>query len=130
MIKTGQAYPCTSNIPITCTFYAVTYGNNQPVRFDRVAVTFSDNSYSTKPFHILLPDMQMNQYDNYVYAYAGFYDTLKKDWQYFSAENYYRYWGYWTSTEAGIISTMGTDITGKAGSYRSNVSVTISNNAV
>jgi hypothetical protein len=80
-------------------------------------------------FHILLPDMQMNQYDNYVYAYAGFYDTLKKYWQYFS-ENYYRYWGYWTSKDAGAIGKMGTDIKGKAGSYRTNVSVTISNNAV
>jgi hypothetical protein len=95
-----------------------------------VAVTFSDNSYSTTPFHILLPDMQFNQYDNHVYALAGFYDTLKKDWQYYSTENYYRYWGYWISTEAAAITSMGCDITGKAGSYRSNVSVTISNNAV
>ena len=95
-----------------------------------MAVTFSDNSYLTTPFHILLPDMQINQYSNHVYALAGYYDTLKKDWQYFSTESYYRYWEYWTSIEAGAISTMGCDITGKAGSYRSNVSVTISNNAV
>ena len=83
-ITTGQAYPCTSNIPITCIFYAGTYGNNQPVRFDRIAVTFLDNSYSTKPFHILLPDMQLNQYNTYFYAFAGFYNLLTKDWQYYS----------------------------------------------
>lgn len=92
---------------------------------DRVVVTFLDTSYKTKPFQIIIPDMQIGQNSDHVYAFLGFYNLLTKDWQYYYGSNYYyRSWQYWNSAINTTISTMAADISGKAGSYRNNVSVT------
>ena len=128
-----QAYPCTSNIPIQCTYYAgmaSVSGYNQIFMYDRIAVTFLDSSFKTTPFHILIPDMQINQKNNYIYCFTGFYDLLTKDWQFTSANNYYRQWNYWIPSPNGVISTLGADIQGKAGSYRNNVSIAVYNSGI
>jgi hypothetical protein len=126
-----QSYPCISNIPIQCTYYVGNVGGyNQIFMNDRIAVTFLDQSYATTPFHILIPDMQINQNNNYIYCFAGFYDLLAKDWLYSYGWNYYRQWNYWIPSPSGVITTMGADITGKAGSYRKNVSVALYNNGI
>jgi hypothetical protein len=44
--------------------------------YDRVAVTFLDSSYKNTAFHILLPDMQLNQNNDYIYYFAGFFNLL------------------------------------------------------
>jgi hypothetical protein len=74
--------------------------------------------------------MQINQNNNYIYCFAGFYDLLAKDWLYSYGWNYYRQWNYWIPSPSGVITTMGADITGKAGSYRKNVSVALYNNGI
>lgn len=73
----------------------------------------------------MAPDMQINQNNNTVTVMAGFYDMLTKEWQYTFASNYYRFWTSWYPGSSGYVSTMAADISGKAGSYRNNVSVTI-----
>lgn len=126
-----QSYPCTSNIPIQCTYYIGNVGGyNQIFMYDRIAVTFLDLSFKTTPFHILIPDMQINQNNDYVYCFTGFYDLLTKDWQFVSAYNFYRQWNYWIPTPNGVLSTFGADIQGKAGSYRNNVSIAVYNNGI
>jgi hypothetical protein len=95
--------------------------------YDKIAVTFLDTSYKNTAFHIIIPDMQINQRNNTVNYFAGFYNLLTKDWQYTYGSYYYRFWLYWTPTPNGAVSNMAMDILGKAGSYRSNVSVIVEN---
>jgi hypothetical protein len=128
-----QTYPCTSNIPVTCTFYSgagLPYNQNQIFLFDRIAVTFLDQSYSTTPFHIIIPDTQINANNNYFYYQIGFYNLLNKDWLFSYAGSYYRWSGSWTSSATGVSAALGADISGKAGSYRKNVSLAVYNSGI
>ena len=70
-----QPYPCTSNIPISCTYYQGNSGSyNQIFMLDKVGVTFLDTSYATTPFHIIIPDTLLYWNNRNVYFYAGFYN--------------------------------------------------------
>lgn len=125
-----QTYPCTSNIPIKCIFYSGAgspYNQNQIFLYDRIAVTFLDTSYSSVPFHIIIPDTQINANNNNFYYNIGFYDVLTKDWLFSYGGNYYRWMGYWISSPTGSVTTLSADISGKAGSYRKNVSLIVQN---
>lgn len=125
-----QAYPCTSNIAITCQYFqGLTNGYNQLVFLDKIVVTFSNTDYSTKNFHILLPDMQIAQYENYFWYHVGFYNLLTKDYTYSHSGRYYRYWNDWT-TSISTDSSFYADITGKAGSYRNNVTIYVYNPSI
>jgi hypothetical protein len=99
----------------------------------RIAITFLDLSYKTTPFHILIPDMSINQNSHQYYLHVGFYSKLNKDWLFSSAESYQRSWPSWVSNPSSsgtLLTSMGADITGKAGAYRNNVSVNVYNNAI
>lgn len=128
-----QNYPCTSNIPVICTFYqgaGSPYNQTQIFLFDRIAITFLDTSYSTTPFHIIIPDTQINANNNYFYYQVGFYNLITKDWLFSYAGQYYRGSGSWSAAATGVVASMGTDIQGKAGSYRTNVSVVVYNSGI
>lgn len=122
-----DAYPCTSNIGITCQlFYGQTNGANQIFWYDQIVVTFTTTEYSTKNFHILIPDMQIAQYENYFWYHIGFYNIVNKDFTYIYSGNYYRTSTSWSSSITSN-SNFYADITGKAGAYRNNVTVYVSN---
>lgn len=131
-LKNMDPYPCTSNIAISCQFF---YGpdNNgftQLSFYDRVVVKFANTDYSTKNFHILIPDMQKSQYSSYnnFWYHIGVYSIASKDYSFTYSGNYNRFWSSWSSvvpTDASFYA----DVTGKAGSYRNNVSIFVSNTA-
>jgi hypothetical protein len=130
-IQNMDVYPCTSNIPVLCKYYiGNTGGLNQIFMYDRIAVTFLDESYRSTNFHIIVPDTQINQISSDFYYYAGFYSLLNKDWQYYYGSSFSRISSGWISTPTGVVSTMAADISGKAGAYRSNVSVTVVNSGI
>lgn len=126
-LKNMDPYPCTSNIAVSCQlFYGLNSAWNQLSFYDRVVVTFSNTDYSTTNFHILLPDMQTAQFSNNFWYHVGFYSTITKDYTYSYSGNYYRVSTSWTNsvpTDASFYA----DVTGKAGSYRNNVSVFVDN---
>jgi hypothetical protein len=122
------SYPCTSNIPIKCTFYkgvGSPYAQNQIFLYDRIMVTFLDLTYSTVPFHIIVPDTQINSNNNYFYYQLGLYNRLTKDWSFTYSGDFYRTSSAWTSTSASPDVNLAADITGKAGAYRQNVSIAV-----
>jgi hypothetical protein len=128
-----QTYPCTSNLPVICTLYngvGTPYAQNQIFLYDRIAVTFLDSTYATTPFHIIIPDTQINANNNYFYYQIGFYNLLNKDWLFSYSGSYYRVSSSWISTPAGSLNTTMADISGKAGSYRKNVSIVICNSGI
>ncbi len=123
-----QTYPCTSNIPVKCTFYSGAgspYNQNQIFLYDRIAVTFLDTSYSSTPFHIIIPDTQINANSNNFYYHIGFYNLLNKDWLFSYAGTFSRSSGSWISNPTGVVTTLSADVSGKAGSYRKNVSLIV-----
>ena len=62
-LKNMDAYPCTSNIPITCQYFlGNTLSADQLTWFDKVVVTFTSTAYASTKFHIMIPDMQVGQY--------------------------------------------------------------------
>ena len=132
LITNMQSYPCSSNIPIQCTYYiGNAWGSNQIFYYDRISVTFLDNSYRTTNFHIIIPDTYINQNSVHFYYFLGFYNKLTKDWQYNTySYYYYRNWDYWISSPYDYVSLLAADISGKAGAYRNNVSVTVGNNNI
>jgi len=89
-------------------------------------VEFLDTSYASKPFHIIFPDTNLQATRVYTYQ-VGFYNLLTKDWRFIYSGYYNRNNIYWISTPTNITSTFSADITGKAGSYRNNVRLTVSN---
>ena len=129
-LKNMDSYPCTSNIAISCQFFYGLNSNgwNQLSFYDRVVVSFSNTDYSTKKFHILIPDMQTSSYSNYVnfWYHVGYYYFISKDYSYSYSGNYNRHAGNWNNSIAAD-ANFSADITGKAGSYRSNVTVYVSN---
>ena len=128
-LKNMDPYPCTSNIAISCQYLQGFTGNNQLIWFDKVVVTFANTDYSTKNFHILIPDMQIAQYENNFWYHVGYYNLLTKDYTYDYSGRYYRTWSSWDSSIPND-STFYADITGKAGSYRNNVSIYVSNPSI
>jgi hypothetical protein len=99
----------------------------------RIVINFLDLSYKTTPFHILIPDMPINQNSHLFYLHIGFYNKLNKDWLFSSGESYQRSWSSWFSNPSSsgtLFTTMGADITGRAGAYRNNVTVKVFNNVI
>lgn len=132
-VKNMQSYPCTSNIPVSCTYYqgaGSPFNQTQIFLYDRVAITFLDTSYSSTPFHIIVPDTQINTNNKYFYYQIGFYNQVNKDWLFSYAGTYSRTSINWISTPTGSDTNMIADITGKAGAYRTNVSVVIYNSGI
>lgn len=128
-----QSYPCTSNIPVSCVYYAGVDDWPRSFMNDRIVITFLDLSYYTTPFHILIPDMSINQYTHTYYLHIGFYSNINKDWLFSSAETFQRTSSSWLSNPSSsgtLLSLMGADITGKAGAYRNNVTVLVYNNGI
>jgi len=120
-----QSYPCTSNINVTCTYYAGQQGYNQVFYNDRIIIRFNDNSYKTMKFHVIIPDTCTVQTNIYVYYQVGVYDRVTKDFTFNYAGYFYRNWNYWINTPATTQIAMAGDMLGKAGSYRNNVSITV-----
>lgn len=130
-ITNMEPYPCTSNIPIRCTWYQGNVGSyNQIFMLDRVVVTFLDTSYGTTPFHIIVPDLAINMQTKTIYYFGGSYNILTKDWSFVYANSITRNWNFWSASPTGVLTAMRADITGRAGSYRRNVSVSLFNNAI
>jgi hypothetical protein len=55
---------------------------------------------------------------------------LNKDWLFSYGGNFYRGSGSWTSVPTGAVTTLGADVSGKAGSYRRNVSLIVQNGGI
>lgn len=66
--------------------------------------------------------------DNRYYFLLGVYNELTKDTKYYYRNQYYRRHSGWRSTPYNEQSTMQIDLEGKAGSYRNNVSITVTGN--
>lgn len=129
-LKHMDPYPCTSNIAVSCQYLiGLNGGQSQVTWFDKIVVKFSNTDYATTNFHILLPDMQVAQYDNYFWYHVGFYNLLTKDYTYSFSGRYHRTWSEWINSVSAD-SDFYADITGKAGSYRKNVSIFVSNPSI
>jgi hypothetical protein len=118
-------YPCTSNIAVTCQYFlglSAVSGWTQVGFYDKIVATFSNTNYSTSKLHILIPDMQTAQYNNKFWYHVGLYNFVTKDYLFSHSGTYYRAWNLWSSTIT-TNSYFYADITGKAGSYRKNVTI-------
>ena len=114
-------------MPIECTYYSGQQGESRYFTNDRVVVRFTDDSYKTTNFHIVIPDTQTSQQQTMFYYQLGYYNLLNKDWSFEYSSRWYRNSGnYYTSPQHNQPS-LGADIVGKAGSYKNNVSVTVYN---
>jgi len=127
ILNNQDPYPCASNIPVKCTFligwldtYAKIYVQ------DRIMVEFLDLSYASKPFHIIFPDTNIGSTKRFYYQ-LGFYNLLTKDWNFIYMGTFSRDSIYWVSTPTNITATLSADVTGKAGSYRNNVRLSVAN---
>lgn len=123
------SYPCTSNIGVTCQYFQGQTGWAQLLVFDQIVATFTDASYATTNFHLLIPDMQTAQQNNYFWYHVGIYNTLTKDYTYTYSARFYRVWNDWP-TSVSTYSTFQADIVGKAGSYKDDVAVTVYNPSI
>ena len=77
-----------------------------------------------------LPDTNTGWTKTYYYQ-LGFYNQLTKDWIFKYTGTFHRDNIWWISSTAQLAAKLKTDltadITGKAGSYRNNVRITVSN---
>ena len=89
-------------------------------------IRFTDTAYTNSKFHVLIPDVPYAQYSNYHWYAVGIYDKVTKDYDLSHAGRHYRQWNYWY-TSLSASSALTADLTGKAGSYRQNMSVTCYN---
>jgi len=126
-IKNMDRYPCISNIPVRCTYFEGWLNNGNIINLqDRIMVEFLDTSYSNKPFHIIFPDTNTGFTRTYYYQ-LGFYNLLTKDWTFLYQGRYHRDDIYWISSPTAVTAAFSADITGKAGSYRNGVKITVAN---
>ena len=77
-------------------------------------------------FHVIIPDTVVTASDNRYHYFLGAYNQLTKDIKYYYRNQYYRRSSGWQSTAVNEETTMLIDLEGKAGSYRDNVTVTVS----
>ena len=116
-----------SNIGVTCQYFDGQIGGNNQLYWQRkVVATFTDNSYYTTNFHILLPDMPDGQHSTYYFYHIGIYNTLTKLYNFKYSARYYRAWNNWYTSLSNYAALLA-DIDGKAGSYKDNVTVTVYN---
>lgn len=98
--------------------------------FDRIVVTFSDTSYASTAFQLLIPDMQTGQHDdNSFWYHLGVYNTISKDYSFLYAGKYFRDWNYW-GTSVSTQTSFTADIVGKAGSYKLNTAINVYNPSI
>lgn len=120
-------YPCASNIAVKCTYLIGWVNAANAIQLqDRVMVEFLNQDYRTKPFHIVFADTNIRVTRTYYYQ-LGFYNQLTKDWTFKYYDTFSRADSYWYNTPTNHTSTLTADITGKAGSYRSGVRITLAN---
>jgi hypothetical protein len=125
-LNNQDAYPCTSNLGVTCEYWTGITGNNQNYWNPRVVVRFKDASYATTKFHLLIPDTPDAQYNNYHWFKLGVYNKLTKDYTFTYAGQNYRQWNYW-ATSLAASPALNAGIVGKAGSYKQNMTVNVYN---
>lgn len=93
---------------------------------------FNTTAENTTNFHILIPDGINNNGGSYYYYYyqLGIYNKLTKDYKYlYRNSGFYRN-PSWVGAGANNQATMTVDFQGKAGSYRNNVTITVSSSSV
>ena len=93
---------------------------------DKVIIRFKDNSYTNTKFHVLIPDVQIAQYHSYHWYQVGIYDKITHDYSFTLAARYHRNSAYWVSSFTANANLYAA-ITGKAGSYKQNMSVFVNN---
>lgn len=139
-LKNEASYPCSSRNPIKCIYKRGIVANGdwwQMQRFtelERIDIFFLNGSTeTTQNFQIIIPDSISYNYptDYYYYFYAiGIYNKLTKDIKYmYRNSGTYRYYN-WISPTTNLQSTMYVDFQGKAGSYRTNVSLNVETSGV
>jgi len=106
-------------------FQGLNTGGSTIFTWDHIVVKFSNISYSSTNFHILLPDTQTVLSTNYFFYQTGFYNQVTKDILYNNAGSFQR--STWISTPSGASINLSGDMLGKAGSYRKNVSIIVNN---
>jgi len=74
--------------------------------------------------------MQTAQYINIFWYHVGLYNFVTKEYIYSHSGSYSRSSIYWTSTLSTTNSFFYADITGKAGSYRKNVTIYVNNSLI
>lgn len=127
--KHMASYPCTSNIGVTCQYFKGQVNWNQLLTLDQIVATFTDTVYATTNFHLLIPDIQTSQQNNYFWYHIGLYNTKTKDYSYTYSNYFYRSSSNWP-TSVTSSPTFQADIVGKAGSYKDNVAVTVYNPSI
>ena len=96
---------------------------------DKVVIFFNDSSYKTTKFHILIPDVLISNYHSYHWYQLGIYDKVTHDYNFQYAARYHRNSAYWYSSLSASAS-LNADFTGKAGSYKRNLSVNVYNPSI
>lgn len=129
-LANNASYPCTSNIGVSCLYLVGEQNTNQFFGWDRIIIFFSHTSYSTTDFHVLVPDTQTGQYTNNFFYQSGFYNQISKDIVFNCANSYSRIWNSWSNAIPAVSANMQADMEGKAGSYRTNVSITVYNPSI
>ena len=125
-INNQDPYPCTSNLAVQCYYIeGHTTSYNHVSEWERVDVFFPDEDENSINFHVIIPDTVVTASDNRYYFFLGAYNELTKDIKYYYRDQYYRRYSGWQSTAVNERTSMLVDLEGKAGSYRSNVTVTV-----
>lgn len=132
-INNQDAYPCTSNINVKCTFllgHPDTASLEQVLEWDRVVITFPSNEENTKKFHVIIPDTPKTFSSNYYYHFVGVYNKYSKDYKFYYMNDAFvrSSWGYQAEIAGVLKPTLFVDFGGRAGSYRNNMTINIFNN--
>lgn len=128
-VANAMKYPCTSNINISCTYFVGQNNNyNQVYLWDKIVMTFGDSSYGTTNFHALIPDTSITTGTHYYFYQIGVYNQLTFDYKFYYASNTILRNTNWVSSPLYAYTTLSADMSGKAGAYRTNVSVNVNLN--
>jgi len=97
-LKNMDAYPCTSNIGVSCTFYQGMSGYSQISMSQQVIIRFTDTSYTSTRFHVMIPDTPDAQRNSYFWYHLGIYNKVTKDYNYIYSNSFYRQSSYWNTS--------------------------------
>ena len=88
-------------------------------------IQFPSGGENSNIFQVIVPDSVRVRSGNYYYHFVGKYNLLTKDYTLLYMKNYY-YRSNWNTGPININNNLYIDMGGKAGSYRSNVTVYVS----
>lgn len=119
-----------SNIDIECFYHeGRTDNSDNQQEWDKVHIFFPTNEETTNKFHVIVPYSSTSTSLNYFSYSLGVYNTLTKDYKYYYRGTQ-RQKAPSSNANLNSNSNLMVDFEGKAGSYRRNVTVTVSASSI